>query len=74
MEEIPPPFPSEEVLFVMVVYAIVVFPFKLTIPIAPPFDLQWLFEKYEDEIMPFEFKIARAPPRQSSDKQLLFFI
>jgi len=24
--------------------------------------------------MPFEFKIARAPPRQSSDKQLLFAI
>jgi len=58
----------------MVVYEIVVLPFKLTIPIAPPFDLQRLFEKYDDEIMPFEFKIARVPPRQSLDKQLLFFI
>jgi len=58
----------------MVVCEIIVLPFKLTIPIAPPFDLHWLFEKYDDEMMPFEFKIARAPPRQSSDKQLLFFI
>jgi len=58
----------------MVVNEIVVLPFKLTIPIAPPFDLQWLFEKYDEEMMPFEFKIARAPPRQSSDKQLLLFI
>jgi len=62
------------VLFVIVVYEIVVLPFKLTIPIAPPLDLQRLFEKYDDEMMPFEFEITRAPPRQSSDKQLLFFI
>jgi hypothetical protein len=39
-KEIPPPFPFEEVLFAMIVCAIVVFPFKLAIPIAPPFDLQ----------------------------------
>jgi len=58
----------------MVVYEIVVLPFKLTIPIAPPFYLHWLFTKSDDEIIPFEFEMARAPPRQSSDKQLLFVI
>jgi len=40
MKEIPPPFPFEEVLFVMLVYEIVILPFKFTIPIAPPYDSQ----------------------------------
>lgn len=36
----PPPLPSEEVLFVIVDYDIVVLPIKFKNPIAPPVDLQ----------------------------------
>lgn len=39
----PPPFPFRAVLLINLVYLIVIFPFKLAIPIDPPLDEQTLF-------------------------------
>jgi len=65
----PPPFPSEEVLFVIKVCDIVVLPFKFTNPIAPPLDWQLLFVNSENTMLPYELKIAKAPPRHDEEEQ-----